>query len=584
MQTPLHLQTSCMLLVSPAPRGRLGPRRQQAGGASQKGGHASQVESPERGDATATEPEYQPTSGDAVRGVRTMSSSGTNDGATGHVAAAGDVPVPDGDRRPLDGGESTWPATATGGAPSRSDLLVIRWVFPHYDTAPTPLDRERVLLGRGESCDRELPGRETSRHHAEIGRQGPVVYVRDLGSTNGVYLNGRRVADGPLEAGDVLRLGEWIGVVFRPTSNEPAALSPPRFRTVAERFFIGPALAPSVELAERAAASELPVVLCGETGTGKEHMAQGIHRWSGRPGRLVAINCAALPEPLAEAELFGHARGAFTGAVRSSEGHLRAADQGTLLLDEVSELPLPAQAKLLRALESGEIVPLGESQPASISTRIVAATQQPLPEAVEEGRFRADLLARLDGVTIHLPPLRQRVEELGYLLDALLTHHAGGKQMAPATDPRLVEALCLHDFPFNVRELDLLVRRLLALHGHERRLERSHLPETMRPPKDDEAEEEPDRSNDAPASSGGADRRRPASSGWQTQAPQRDADDLAGLVEALRRTAGNVTKAAEAVGLSRQRAYRLMNAAGDVDLDRLRSAGVHRSAGRGGAG
>jgi tRNA A-37 threonylcarbamoyl transferase component Bud32 len=177
---------------------------------------------------------------------------------------------------------------------------------------------------------------------------------------------------------------------------------------------------------------------------------------------LVAVNCAALPEGLAEGELFGYRRGAFTGADRASPGFFRSAEGGTLLLDEVSDLPLPLQAKLLRVLQEGEVQPLGETRPVPVDVRIVVASQQSLMDAVRDGRFRADLLARLDGVTVRLPPLRTRKEDVPpHLFSHLLRELTQGR--APAIEGDVVERLCLHDWPFNVRELVQLVRQFLVL-------------------------------------------------------------------------------------------------------------------------
>ena len=183
---------------------------------------------------------------------------------------------------------------------------------------------------------------------------------------------------------------------------------------------------------------------------------------------------AALPEGLAEGELFGYRRGAFTGADRASPGFFRSAEGGTLLLDEVSDLPLPLQAKLLRVLQEGEVQPLGETRPVAVDVRIVVASQQPLMDAVREGRFRGDLLARLDGLTVRLPPLRQRKEDVPLLFSQLLREHTGGR--APAVEGDVVERLCVHDWPFNVRELVQLARQLLVLHANETLLRAADLP------------------------------------------------------------------------------------------------------------
>jgi transcriptional regulator with PAS, ATPase and Fis domain len=317
-------------------------------------------------------------------------------------------------------------------------------------------------------------------------------------------------------------------------------------------------LRPILEQAKKAASSELPTVILGETGTGKEGLAHAMHEWSGRKGPFVAVNCAALVPTLAEAELFGYRKGAFTGADRGSPGFFRAAQGGTLLLDEVTDLPEPIQAKFLRALEQHEIAPLGESVPVRIDVRVLAATQIPLAQVVSERRFRADLCARLDGLTIRLPPLRERKQEIAYLFSHLLSLHSGGRP--PEVEARLVEQLCLHDWPFNVRELDLLARRLLVLHGHEEVLRRSHLPEHIL---NHPAAGEP---VPAPVASVGSGAVAVAPNSPESHRARRERE-LSRLTEALRAHKGSVARAAAAVGISRQRAYRLMEAGGIAGTD-----------------
>ena len=195
--------------------------------------------------------------------------------------------------------------------------------------------------------------------------------------------------------------------------------------------------------AKLVAASDLPMIIQGETGSGKEGAARAIHAWSGRRGAFVALNCAALPEALAEAELFGYRKGAFTGAERASAGYLRAAEGGTLFLDEIAELSLPIQAKLLRAVEQRELCPLGESTPVAIDVRLLAATQSPLGLAVAQKRFRGDLLARLSGLTVVIPPLRHRSEEIPALFGKIVEQF-GARVAAPRFDSTLIERLCTH--------------------------------------------------------------------------------------------------------------------------------------------
>jgi transcriptional regulator with PAS, ATPase and Fis domain len=258
------------------------------------------------------------------------------------------------------------------------------------------------------------------------------------------------------------------------------------------------------------------------------------------------VNCASLPEGLAEAELFGYRRGAFTGADRSSPGFFRSAERGTLLLDEVSDLPMTVQAKLLRVLEQREVQPLGETRPVPIDVRVVVAGQSPLDEAVREGRFRGDLFARLDGVTVRLPPLRGRREDVLPLFSHYLGRESGGR--APALEADLVERLVAHDWPFNVRELVLLVRRLLVLHGGESTLHADHLPERM--------------------GEGGLESPSKPPSGTATPSAG-DSIELPALISALRSAGGNVARASAMLGITRQRAYRLMEEHA-VDLQTIR--------------
>jgi transcriptional regulator with AAA-type ATPase domain len=436
------------------------------------------------------------------------------------------------------------PTTLAGGEARRPRQ--IRWVFPA--AATTPVGAAVVTVGRDESCEGVLPGQEISRRHAELRVDGPVLSVRDLQSHNGVFVNGRRVADAPLRPGDVLRCGEWLGVVV--TDGDPEGL-----REIVPGWFGGPALVAATAPARIAGAS-LPIVVQGETGTGKEGLARAVHAWSGRRGPFVAVNCAALPSHLAEAELFGYRRGAFTGADRSSPGFFRAAHGGTLFLDEVLELPADVQPKLLRALEQREVQTLGETVPVAVDVRIVAAAQAPLAEAVAARRFRADLQARLDGLTIVLPPLRERRDEAVALFGELLRQQAGGHP--PALDHKLVEAVALHDWPLNVRELGSLARNLLLHHGHEPLLKRAHLPEVFQ--------------QAVAARAGGP---APVERAAPPAAPARksidDAEEFSALVTALGAHAGSVGKAAKATGISRARAYRLLAAHPEFSLEELKA-------------
>ena len=444
--------------------------------------------------------------------------------------------------------KTTVPGPASRAASSATLAPAVRWLYPVLDGRVSPIPKGTTTLGRDEACDIRVQGEQASRRHAEIVREGAVFMIRDLDSRNGLHVNGVRVPQAPLRPGTLLRVGEWIGLVIMLEAE--ADLPDSFFCELLPGYWAGPVLAPCLAPLQRAAAADLPVIVQGETGTGKEGVAQAAHLWSGRRGPLLALNCAALPEQLAEGELFGYRKGAFTGADRANPGHLRSADGGTLFLDEVAELQLGLQAKLLRALEQREVIPLGESNPVKIDVHLVAATQAPLSEAVAAGRFRADLYARLDGLTIDLPPLRQRIEELPFLFMRFLSSQAQG-QPVPVVDAALVESLCLYDWPFNLRELDRVARQLWALHSHESTLLAAHLPPRFARPE-----------SPAPA---------PPVPGPDIADP-----DMAATLAALRAARGNVKSAAQSLGISRQRLYRMLDETQEIDLTTLRRDGETR--------
>jgi transcriptional regulator with AAA-type ATPase domain len=454
------------------------------------------------------------------------------------------------------GQDTTIPDAVIGAAGGAGKTLAIRWVFPSNDGSVTRLQPGTTPLGREPTCAGYLPSTSVSRAHAEIRWVvGAVPMLRDLGSTNGTFLNGRAVTQAPLKPRDVLRLGDWIGILT------PLALEGSEswsFQELTKGFWAGPTLSAALAPARLVAPSDLPIVIQGETGSGKEGTARTIHTWSGRKGPFVALNCAALPEALAEGELFGYRKGAFTGADRANPGYLRAAQGGTLFLDEIADLSLSIQAKLLRAVEEREVVPLGESTPVAIDVRLLAATQSPLRRAVAERRFRGDLLARLDGLTVEVPPLRERVEEIPSLFGKLIEQHRG-PAAPPRLDPILVERLCAHAWPFNVRELTLLVRRLLALHPNAAVLDHTAFSERLGA----------EGNIGAPTPAAG---QPTVEQSGRLQVPD---PDKATLLATLRAKGGNVKRTGEALGISRSRVYRLMERMGSLDLPAvLRREGV----------
>ncbi len=215
-----------------------------------------------------------------------------------------------------------------------------------------------------------------------------------------------------------------------------------------------------LELAETVAPTDSTVLLSGESGTGKEVMARYIHSLSGRNGGpFLSINCGALPESLLESELFGHVKGSFTGAVKDKEGLLEAATGGTLFLDEVGEMTPATQVKLLRALQEREVVPVGSTQPVSVDARIIAATNRELEEEIRTGGFRSDLYYRLNVIALHLPPLRERRDDIPLLVDFFVSRLAGDGDGGIELEPEAMEALKGHDWPGNVRELENALER-----------------------------------------------------------------------------------------------------------------------------
>ncbi|HSD27541.1 MAG TPA: sigma-54 dependent transcriptional regulator [Vicinamibacteria bacterium] len=232
-----------------------------------------------------------------------------------------------------------------------------------------------------------------------------------------------------------------------------------------------------MEWSHRAAATRAIVLITGETGTGKEVVARAIHeQGADREEPFLAVNLAAVPDGMVESELFGHERGAFTGADRRREGILRAAGTGSVFLDEVAEMGLPVQAKLLRALEAREIQPLGSDATASFEARILVATHRDLAAMVREGSFREDLYYRLNVLRIHIPPLRERPEDIPRLVQQLLKRHASrGAAAPPAVSPEALRALCQHPWQGNVRELSNVLERALILAG-DGEIGLAHLP------------------------------------------------------------------------------------------------------------
>lgn len=344
--------------------------------------------------------------------------------------------------------------------------------------------RSPCVVGRDDGVDVVLDIQAVSRRHAELVRAGQQWLVRDLRSTNGVLLNGARVQEAVLDDLDEIRIGD---AVLKLVTDEASRYAGYRIDGVlvgraARQCQQGSDLVGGYQMdriaarVERIAPTELSVVIQGESGTGKEVVARELHRLSGRAGRFHAVNCAAIPGNLLESELFGYKRGAFTGAERDKPGLFRAASGGTLLLDEIGDMPLEAQAKLLRVLQSKEVFPLGATAPERVDARVVCATHRNLAQLLTTQRFREDLFARLNEDQIRLPPLRERKEDILQLVRVFLARL--GRPDLRQTFPFML-ALTHYHWPFNVRELEACIKRCVALCDGPM-LTVDHLPDTVR--------------------------------------------------------------------------------------------------------
>jgi DNA-binding NtrC family response regulator len=426
-----------------------------------------------------------------------------------------------------------------GPAPEGAGLVLL--YAPNHEGLPSVvrLGADPVVLGREPPPGGfAIPQTAVSRVHARIARQGDAWVATDLDSRNGVLVNGAFVREERLEPGDEVRIGDAI---FKLVSQDIDLYA--RFRVGDPGVALaggvgGPLVAKLAAEIARIATTDLSVLVTGETGTGKELAARALHEASGRRGQLSALNCAAIPASLVESELFGFRRGAFTGADRDHPGVVRAANGGTLLLDEIGDMPLEAQAKLLRMIETREVVPLGAARSERVDVRVVCATHRDLRALVDAGRFRGDLFARIQGYTLALPPLRARKEDLYRLVRHFLV--AAGRPEASVTFAFMLAA-CHYAWPYNVRELEGAVRRALAI-TEAPELDEAHLPEAVTAAMQDyggaRASAEPSQTAGPPAPSGTP-----------------GAEELRAL---LRRHGGNVAAVAREVGKDRTQIHRWM--------------------------
>jgi transcriptional regulator of acetoin/glycerol metabolism len=407
-------------------------------------------------------------------------------------------------------GPTSWVLVAVGGGDLRAHALRAGHDF---------------VIGRDLECDLPLDHHRVSRKHARlrVAAGGDACTIEDLGSRNGTRIGDAALAPNaprPLEAGAAITIGGFTLIVTREPKAEP----------LASLDIEDPLAIVESPVLVQVAKSGASVLIRGETGSGKQVLAETIHRLSGRPGKLVSINCAAIGHELLESELFGHERGAFTGAIAQKPGLLEVAGGGTVLLDEIGDMPPALQAKLLRAVESREMLRVGGTEPIAIQARFLSATHRDLLGAVEAGSFRLDLFYRLAGVTLQIPPLRERGggRIVAIARDLLAAAAARDRRPAPGISAAAAARLQAHSWPGNVRELRNVLDRALILAGST--IEPAHVvfdeapapaprPSTIPPPAAVISSEEDE------------ERRR--------------------IIAALEQCSGNQTRAAKVLGMSR---------------------------------
>jgi transcriptional regulator with GAF, ATPase, and Fis domain len=427
------------------------------------------------------------------------------------------------------------------------------WVF----------ESPRAVIGRDPSADLFLPIQAVSRVHAEVSWDAGRWVLRDLDSRNGIFVDGHPVKSAVLEPNAEARIGDallkYVDEGARGASHYriDGRMVPGHQRKVTSTDLVGGVQMDQIAAEiEKIAKTPLSVMVLGESGTGKEVAARELHRKSGRTGQFHAINCAAIPSTLLESELFGYRRGAFSGADRDKPGIVKMADGGTLLLDEIGDMPVEAQAKLLRVLQSREVYPLGATAPERVDVRIVCATHRDLKRLIQAGKFREDLFARLNEYPLRLPPLRDRKEDLFLLCRAFLERY-GRPELELSYGFML--GLVHYDWPYNVRELEACIKRCCAL-AETQIIGDTLLPEAVRDAMLEYGQTPSERDSDLSVQPPMIPSTRPLGRSIPTDAELR---------ELLERHQGNVAAVGRQLGKARMQIHRWMQRYG-IEIDDFR--------------
>jgi DNA-binding NtrC family response regulator len=410
------------------------------------------------------------------------------------------------------------------------------------------LPQAGAVIGTDKACDVVLTDAFVSRRHCAVAPTATGFSITDLGSSNGTVIDGVAVGKVVAPPGAALRIGKTL-VQLMP-ADEVIDIPPSKHDHFSALYGASVAMRQVFAILERASKSNAPVLLLGESGTGKELMARGVHDASLRArGPFVVFDCGASTETLIESDLFGHTKGAFTGAASDRVGAFAAAHGGTLFLDEIGDLPVSLQPKLLRMLEAGEVVPLGGRKPEKYDVRVVAATHRDVFSEVARGGFRGDLYYRLAVVEVHVPPLRQRTGDLKRLIQWFLDK-AGAPHLASQVGGPALERLERYHWPGNVRELRNVITRAVALAGPDDDFQ--SLPFVLRP------------TAAAPGEQLSFKADRPFHEAQDEVVARFEREYLTDLVA---KAGGNLSQAARIAGLERKFLYKLLERAG------LRNAG-----------